>query len=61
MLNCEAFTTKKLEGEMPGKRITKEQVKIYMETRKSGKTQLISSAKAGISERSGRAIEKGGL
>ena len=44
---------------MSGKRITKKQVKIYMETRKSGKTQLISSAKAGISERSGRAIEKG--
>ena len=44
---------------MPGKRITKRQVKIYMETRKAGKTQLLSSARAGISERSGRVIEKG--
>jgi len=44
---------------MSGKRITAKQVKIYMETRKAGKTQLLSSAKAGISERSGRAIEKG--
>ena len=30
-----------------------------METRKAGKTQLLSSARAGISERSGRVIEKG--
>ncbi len=44
---------------MPGKRITNQQVEIYMTSRKSGYTQTISSAKAGISERSGRAIEKG--
>jgi hypothetical protein len=46
---------------MPGKRITNQQVEIYMTSRKSGYTQTISSAKAGISDRRGRAIEKGSL
>lgn len=44
---------------MPGKFITSQQVEIFMTARKSGYTQVISCAKAGISERSGRTIEKG--
>jgi len=40
-----------------GKPITPQQVRIYMTARNEGKTQVISSAKAGISERSGRRIE----
>lgn len=44
---------------MPGKFITSQQVEIYMSSRKSGNSQVVSSAKAGISERSGRTIEKG--
>jgi hypothetical protein len=44
---------------MPGKHITKKQVEIYMQSRKYGFIQKIASAKAGISERSGRAIEHG--
>jgi hypothetical protein len=45
---------------MPGKRITDQQYRLYMKTRKLGQTQAISAAKAGISERSGRALEKQG-
>lgn len=44
---------------MPGKWITDKQVKIYMNSRQLGHTQQLSSAKAGISERSGRNIESG--
>lgn len=44
---------------MPGKWITNKQVKIYMNSRKEGNTQELSSAKAGLSERSGREIDKG--
>lgn len=44
---------------MPGKWITKQQVELYMETRGENRTQKTSAAKAGISERSGRNIEKG--
>jgi len=44
---------------MPGNKITSQQVEIYMENRKIGNSQKLSSAKAGISERSGRNIEKG--
>ena len=44
---------------MPGKWITNKQVEIYMKTRQLGKTQELSSAKAGISVRTGREIEKG--
>jgi hypothetical protein len=44
---------------MPGKFITSQQVEVFMKARKSGYTQSVSCAKAGISERSGRAIEKG--
>jgi hypothetical protein len=46
---------------MPGKKITKQQGKIYMKERKDGYTQLASSARVGISERSGRTIEHGKL
>ena len=42
---------------MPGKWITYQQVKIYMNSRKLGNTQVLSSAKAGISGRSGRHVE----
>ena len=45
---------------MSGKRITSKQVEIYMKARKEIKTQVVSAAKAGISERSGRMIEKSG-
>lgn len=44
---------------MPGKWITSQQVEIYMTARKAGYPQITSCAKAGISERSGRSIEKG--
>jgi transposase InsO family protein len=46
---------------MSGKRITDEQVKFYMSSRKQPRTQAQASAKAGISERSARRIEHGGL
>lgn len=38
--------------------INSQQVKIYMSTRASGKSQITASARAGISERTGRRIEK---
>jgi len=44
---------------MPGKWITNKQVKIYMRSRELGNTQELSSAKAGISVRTGRTIEHG--
>ena len=44
---------------MPGKWITEQQVKIYMKSRQLGNNQHLSSAKAGISERTGRDIEHG--
>lgn len=44
---------------MPGKQISNKQVELYMKSRKNGYTQVISAAKADISERSGRDIEKG--
>jgi hypothetical protein len=46
---------------MSGKRITDEQVKFYMSSRKQPRTQAQASAKAGISERRARRIEHGGL
>jgi hypothetical protein len=42
---------------VPGTWITNKQVEIYMKSRKSGYNQTVSSAKSGISERSGRDIE----
>jgi transposase InsO family protein len=44
---------------MPGQWITNQQVDIYMKSRKSGYTQAVSAAKAGVSERSGRDIDAG--
>jgi hypothetical protein len=44
---------------MPGKRITQQQEQLYMSLRTKGLSQKLSSAKSGISERSGRHIEKG--
>ena len=44
---------------MSGQWLTSKQVEIYMNARKEGKTQAVSAAKAGISERRGRDIEKG--
>lgn len=46
---------------MKGKAINSEQVRVYMQTRKDGKRQITSAAKAGVSERTGRRIEKGEL
>ena len=44
---------------MSGKPINEQQVRIYMSARKDGAKQVTAAAKAGISERSGRRIEKG--
>jgi hypothetical protein len=44
-----------------GKLINSEQIKLYKAARKSGKIQITAAAIAGISERSGRRIEKGEL
>ena len=44
---------------MSGQWLTSNQLEIYMKARKEGKTQVVSAAKSGISERSGRIIEKG--
>jgi len=46
---------------MSGKAITQEQVKLFMKHRTEGITQQQASAKAGISERSGRRIDAGDL
>ena len=43
---------------MPGKRITHQQESLYMSKRQQGKSQETAAAKAAISERSGRRIEK---
>jgi transposase InsO family protein len=44
---------------LPGKRITQHQESLYMSKRKQGQSQETAAAKAAISERSGRRIEKG--
>lgn len=45
---------------MPGKHLSKRQVNLYMSNRKQANhTQIISAAKAGISERSARRIDSG--
>lgn len=46
---------------MLGNSINSEQVKLYMKERKAGNSQETAAAKAGMSERSGRRIEKGEL
>lgn len=43
---------------MPGLSITRRQEALYMQHRQQGHTQAVAAAKAGISERSGRRIEK---
>ncbi len=52
-------THKAKEYLMPGKRITDQQVAIYMNNRNAKKTQKLSAARAGISKRSGHDIEHG--
>ena len=44
---------------MSGKHITQQQVRLYMSHRKQGEAQASASAKAGVSERTGRRIEAG--
>ena len=44
---------------MSGKPINFEQIKVFKAARNNGKTQKTAAAMAGISERSGRRIEKG--
>jgi transposase InsO family protein len=47
---------------MSGKRLTTEQVKLYMSIRAEGRgTQVQASAKSGMSERSGRRIDRAGI
>ena len=42
---------------MSGKRITMQQVRLYMNSKSQGATQAQAGAKAGVSERSARRIE----
>jgi len=44
---------------MSGKYITQQQVRLYMSHKKQGEAQASASAKAGVSERTGRRIEAG--
>lgn len=44
---------------MSGKHITEQQVRLYMNGRKQGQTQVQAGAKAGISERTGQRIDSG--
>jgi len=44
-----------------GKPITDQQIRLYMNERKQGRTQASAAAKAGLSERSARRIDKGEL
>ena len=46
---------------MSGKKITAQQIRIYMQSRQRGKTQQIAAAQIGFSERSARNIEKRGF
>ena len=46
---------------MPGRRITDQQIRLYMKQRKGGSSQLVAAAKAGLSERSARRIDQGDL
>ncbi len=42
---------------MPGKRITEQQIRLYMQFKQEGKSQEIAAAKAGFCERSARNVE----
>ena len=44
---------------MSGRRVTAQQVELFMKARREGQTQQTASALAGLSERTGRRIEKG--
>ena len=46
---------------MPGKRITDQQIRLYMKARKEGHTQMAAGAKAAVSERTARRIDVGQL
>ena len=46
---------------MPGKRITEQQIRLYMTFKNEGKTQMVAAAKVGISDRTARRIDKGEL
>ena len=46
---------------MPGKRITDQQIRLYMNERKQGHTQIAAAAKAAIAERTARRIDTGQL
>ena len=46
---------------MPNTHITDQQIRLYMKQRKQGQTQIVAAAKAGVSERSARRIDHGGL
>jgi hypothetical protein len=46
---------------MPGKKITVQQIRIYMHSKQGGKTQQVAAAQIGFSERSARNIEKRGF
>ena len=45
---------------MSGQKITRQQEELYMQHRQNGREQKIAAAKSGISERSGRRIDKAG-
>lgn len=45
---------------MPGQKITQQQEGLYMQHRQNGCTQKVAAAKSGISDRSGRRIDKAG-
>ena len=45
---------------MPGKHLTNQQANLYMKSRQQGSIQVQAAAKAGISERSGRNLERTG-
>jgi len=46
---------------MPGKKITEQQIRIYMKSKKEGKSQKIAAAQIGFCERSARNVEKRGF
>ena len=46
---------------MSGNYITDQQIRLYMEERKQGRTQVAAAAKAALSERTARRIDTGEL
>ena len=46
---------------MPGKRITQQQIRIYMQERQNRKTKKVAAARSGFSERTGYTVEKRGF